>query len=103
MNTGQVGSILGAILPLILATIPIAIMAYKLAIKKGYSPALWTVLALTPGVNFFVVWYFAGVPDKHLEAKLDRLLLMVETLCEEKEIDENKPVRVEAGVATKGG
>ncbi len=63
-----------SLLPLLLISIPVAIMAYVLAKEKGKNVPLWTVLSCIPLVNIFTLWYLVGTPSKKIEEKLDKIL-----------------------------
>lgn len=63
-----------SLLPLVLLTVPLAILVYHLAKEKGKNVPLWTVLACIPLVNIFILWYIIGTPSKKLEEKMDRIL-----------------------------
>ena len=59
--------------PLLVISLLMAPVAYKLAKDKERNVLLWTVLAATPIVNFFCIWYFIGASNLRLERKLDEL------------------------------
>ena len=42
--------------------------------EKGKNVVLWTILACIPIVNFIILWYIVGTPNKRLEDKLDKIL-----------------------------
>ena len=61
-------------LPLIIIMVPLIFVIRKLAIEKGKDAILWTILACIPFVNFFILWYIVGTPNKRLEDKMDKIL-----------------------------
>lgn len=63
-----------SLLPMLLLTIPLAILVYNLAKEKGKNVPLWTILTCIPVVNLFTTWYIVGTPSKKLEDKMDRIL-----------------------------
>jgi hypothetical protein len=60
--------------PLLLLGIGFAFMNFNLAKSKGYSVALFTILAFIPLVNFFLTTYLVGAPDRILRAQIESLL-----------------------------
>ena len=62
------------LLPLIVLSIPIGLMAKSLAVEKGRNVAKWTVLGFIPFINFFAMYYFMGAANLRLERKIDALL-----------------------------
>ncbi len=61
-------------LPLVIIMVPLIFVVRKLAIEKGKNVVLWTILACIPIVNFIILWYIVGTPNKRLEDKLDKIL-----------------------------
>jgi hypothetical protein len=61
-------------LPLLMASMVMAIIANILARQKGRSVVAWTILGAIPFVNFLLAWYFAGAINLRLEEKLDRIV-----------------------------
>lgn len=61
-------------LPLVLIMVPLIFVIRKLAIEKGKDAVLWTILACIPIVNFVILWYIVGTPNKRLENKIDKIL-----------------------------
>lgn len=61
-------------LPLVIIIVPLVFIIRRLAIEKGKDVILWTVLACIPFVNFIILWYIVGTPNKRLEDKMDRIL-----------------------------
>lgn len=61
-------------LPLVLIMVPLIFVIRKLAIEKGKDAVLWTILACIPIVNFIILWYIVGTPNKRLEDKMDKIL-----------------------------
>lgn len=61
-------------LPLVLIMVPLIFVIRKLAIEKGKDAVLWTILACIPFVNFIILWYIVGTPNKRLEDKIDKIL-----------------------------
>ena len=69
MNNG-----FSSIIMLLLFTIPMGIISYKLAKDKSRNVALWTVLGCMPLINYFCIIYFVGASNTRIEEKLDKLL-----------------------------
>ena len=63
-----------AVLPFLFFSIPTAIIANLLARDKGRNVAVWTVVALVPGIGLFALWYFVGAANLRVERKLDEFL-----------------------------
>ncbi len=63
-----------SLLPLVLIMVPLIFVIRKLAKEKGKDVILWTVLACIPFVNFIILWYIVGTPNKRLEDKMDKIL-----------------------------
>ena len=61
-------------LPLLLLTIPIAIISYHLAKEKGKNIVLWTLLSIMPFFNGMFLAYLIGAKNLIMEKKVDRLL-----------------------------
>ena len=53
-------------LPLVIIMVPLIFVVRKLAIEKGKNVVLWTILACIPIVNFIILWYIVGTPNKRL-------------------------------------
>jgi hypothetical protein len=62
------------LLPLIVFSIPTAVIANMLAREKERNVVLWTVLGAIPVVGWFTMWFFIGAANRRLERKLDELL-----------------------------
>jgi hypothetical protein len=62
------------LIPLLLLTLWIGLVARLLAIEKGRNVTKWTVLGFVPFVNFLCVWFFVGAANLRLERKVDELL-----------------------------
>ncbi|MBK3519886.1 hypothetical protein [Carboxylicivirga marina] len=73
-QTGVQANPILSFLPLLLIMIPLIFVIRKLAIEKGRDAVLWTILACIPFVNFIVLWYIVGTPNKRLEDKMDKIL-----------------------------
>lgn len=58
----------------VILSIPMAVIAHKLAKEKGRNVTLWTVLGCVPLVNYFCLAFFIGASNLRLEEKLDKLL-----------------------------
>jgi hypothetical protein len=58
--------------------IPIVFICRRLAKEKSKDVALWTVLGVIPGVNYFVLLYLVGAPNTGLEEKIDKLLSLLQ-------------------------
>lgn len=63
-----------SLLPLLIMTIPIGIVARMLAKEKGRNVTRWTVLGFIPIVNYFCLFFFIGAANLRLEKKFDQLL-----------------------------
>jgi hypothetical protein len=61
------------LIPMLLMSLGIAPVAYKLAKEKGRNVGLWTVLGAIPILNFICMWFFIGAANLRLEQKLDEL------------------------------
>lgn len=61
------------IMPLIMS-LAFGVIAHFLAKEKGRKVALWTILGLIPGINFFMMYFFVGAANLRLEEKIDQLL-----------------------------
>ena len=61
-------------LPLIIIMVPLIFVIRRLAIEKDKDAILWTILACIAFVNFFILWYIVGTPNKRLEDKIDKIL-----------------------------
>lgn len=61
------------LVPLLLLSFIIAVVAYLLAKEKGRNIGKWTVLGAIPIVNMFCIWYFVGASNLRLEKKIDDL------------------------------
>jgi hypothetical protein len=73
MEGQQVGT-LELLLPLIVMTVPIAIVANLLAKEKGRNTVAWVVLALIPFINNWCILYFVGASNFRTEKKLDLIM-----------------------------
>jgi hypothetical protein len=73
MEGQQVGT-LELLLPLIVMTVPIAIVANLLAKEKGRNTVAWVVLALIPFINIWSILYFVGASNFRTEKKLDLIM-----------------------------
>ena len=71
---GQQAGVLELLLPLIVMSVPIAIVAYLLAKEKGRNVVTWVVLGLIPFVNFWCILYFVGASNFRMEKKLDLIM-----------------------------
>ena len=70
----QEPSMLATLLPLILLTVPLGVIAHLLAKEKGRNVVLWTVLGFIPLVNYFCFAFFIGAANLRLEKKIDKLI-----------------------------
>jgi hypothetical protein len=61
------------LIPMLVMSLGIPLVAYKLAREKGRNVALWTVLGAIPILNFICMWFFIGAANHRLEQKLDEL------------------------------
>jgi hypothetical protein len=73
MEGQQVGT-LELLSPLIVMTVPIAIVANLLAKEKGRNTVAWVVLALIPFINIWSILYFVGASNFRTENKLDLIM-----------------------------
>lgn len=62
------------LIPLLVTSLALGVVAYKLAVEKGRNVPLWTVLGFLPLINFPAMAYFIGAANLHTERKLDELL-----------------------------
>jgi hypothetical protein len=65
-------------LPLLILTVPLIFVIWKLSKGKGLNTVLWTVLACIPFVNMIILPYVVGTPSKTLENKVNRILELIE-------------------------
>ena len=63
-----------SLLPLIIMSIPVAIVSYMLAREKGRNVVKWTILGVIPIFGFLFVWYFVGAANWKHEKKLNEIL-----------------------------
>ena len=63
-----------SLIPLLIVSVVMAIVAHFLAKDKGRNVNLWTILGVIPVINFFFIWYFVGATNLRLEKKVDQLL-----------------------------
>ena len=61
------------LVPMLVLSLGIVPVAYKLAREKGRNVALWTILGAIPILNIVCVWFFIGAANLRLERKLDEL------------------------------
>lgn len=62
---------LSPIIPMLIVAIPVIILNYKIAIRKGKSQGLYAILGIIPVVNFFCFLYLISLTDKELIDKLN--------------------------------
>ena len=60
-------------IPILLMSLMVVPVAYKLAKEKGRNVALWTILGAIPILNIIFLWFFIGAANLRLERKLDEL------------------------------
>ncbi len=60
---------------LLLFVLPIVILSFIIAPRKGKNPILYGLLSLIPIVNIFIIWYLISLTDKSVIEKLDAILL----------------------------
>jgi hypothetical protein len=65
--------LVSSLIPLLVSSVIIAIIAYKLAKEKERNVALWTILGAIPLLNFYFLAYFVGTANLRLERKIDEL------------------------------
>lgn len=68
----------GAFLPLIIMTVPLIFICYRLAKDKGKSTVKYTILGCIPFVNYFALFYLVGTPNLILDKKIDRILSLID-------------------------
>jgi len=73
MEHGMESSLL-SLLPLLVMSIPLGIIARMLAQEKGRNVTRWTILGFIPIVNYFCFAFFIGAANLRLEKKIDQLL-----------------------------
>jgi hypothetical protein len=61
-------------IPLLVLSMFLAVVCYRIAKEKGRNAVLFLVLGLIPIVNGLVALYVVGAPDLVLHAKIDSLL-----------------------------
>jgi hypothetical protein len=69
----QSGDFLIQLVPMLMLSLGIVPVAYKLAREKGRNVTLWTILGAIPILNIVCVWFFIGAANLRLERKLDEL------------------------------
>lgn len=69
----RAGSTLLSLLPLLLMTLPIGVIARMLAKEKGRNVGLWTFLGFIPVANYLFLTFFIGAANLRLEKKVDAL------------------------------
>ncbi len=62
------------LVPALLFSVWIGILARMLAREKGRNVTKWTILGFMPVVNFFCISFFIGAANLRLERKVDELL-----------------------------
>lgn len=62
------------LIPFLIISAVVAVVARLLAKEKGRNVVLWTVLGAIPVVNFFCMSFFIGATNLRLERKIDELL-----------------------------
>jgi hypothetical protein len=67
-------SLLLQLVPMLVMSLGIIPIAYKLAKEKGRNVVLWTMLGAVPILNILCVWFFMGAANLRLERKFDKLL-----------------------------
>lgn len=65
------------LIPLLVMSLFVAIIAHLLAKDKGRNVALWTVLGCIPLVNWLCMSYFIGASNLRVERKIDDLLNII--------------------------
>jgi len=61
------------LVPMLVFSLMVVPVAYKLAKEKGRNVALWMILGAIPIVNFIFLWFFIGAANLRLERKIDEL------------------------------
>jgi hypothetical protein len=61
------------LVPMLVLSLGIMLVAYKLAKEKDRNVVLWTILGAIPILNIVCVWFFIGAANRRLERKLDDL------------------------------
>jgi hypothetical protein len=69
----QAPDVLIQLIPMLVFSLGIIPVSYKLAREKGRNVVLWTVLGAIPILNVICVWFFIGAANLRLESKLDEL------------------------------
>ena len=62
------------VVPFLLFSAILGVVANLLAREKGRRVLIWTVLGAVPVVNFVCIWFFIGAANLRLERKVDELL-----------------------------
>ena len=65
-------------LPLLIMTLPLILIIWKLSKEKGLDTVLWTILACIPLINMIIMLYIVGTPSRTIENKLNRILESLE-------------------------
>ncbi len=60
---------------LLLFVLPIVILSFIIAPRKGKNPILYGLLSLIPVVNIYIICYLISLTDKSVIEKLDAILL----------------------------
>ena len=76
-NITEPGAGMYSLIPLLLMSIFVAIVAHLLAKDKGRNVVLWTVLGCIPFVNWLCMSYFIGASNLRTERKIDELLNII--------------------------
>lgn len=66
-------SVFGALLPLLIVTIPVGILTIVLANRKGRTTLMWKIVGFIPMVGYYFVFYLVGITDKAVYDKLDAI------------------------------
>lgn len=68
-----------SLMPIVFLFIPLAVIAFKIAKRRGRNGWLWALIALIPYFNLLFLLYLASLPETSLverieaiEARLDR-------------------------------
>ncbi len=60
---------------LLLFVLPIVVLSFIIAPRKGKNPILYGLLSLIPVMNIYIICYLISLTDKSVIEKLDAILL----------------------------
>jgi hypothetical protein len=60
---------------LLLFVLPIVVLSFIIAPRKGKNPILYGLLSLIPVMNIYIICYLISLTDRSVVEKLDAILL----------------------------